>query len=197
MKATQRHAISINLTNDFDLTKLKDLMLGDKIDNLIIPQEKRIFIMEDVDAMGDIVKDRKLKKEEEKRNTEIIQNTEEGKLTDSTIIQKILSEENNNNLSVLLNLMDGIIECPGRIIIMTTNREETLDKALKRPGRIDMKINFTKCTRNMISDLLNLFYDIKIDIKKLNKVHDFKYTPAEIMQLCFSHSNYEELIKSL
>lgn len=199
MKATQRHAISINLTNDFDLNKLKDLMLGDKIDNLIIPQEKRIFIMEDVDAMGDIVKDRKLKKEEEKRKVETIQSTELGKNTDAKIIEKILSEENNNNnnLSVLLNLMDGIIECPGRIIIMTTNREETLDKALKRPGRIDMKINFTKCTRSMMCNLINLFYDIKIDIKKLTKVHDFKYTPAEIMQLCFSYSNYEDLIKTL
>lgn len=40
-------------------------------------------------------------------------------------------------LSGLLNALDGVASPWGRIVIMTTNHIETLDEALKRPGRAD------------------------------------------------------------
>ncbi|KAI0128450.1 mitochondrial chaperone BCS1 [Xylariales sp. AK1849] len=43
-------------------------------------------------------------------------------------------------LSGLLNALDGVDTQQGRVIIMTTNKPETLDEALTRPGRIDKKI---------------------------------------------------------
>ena len=48
-------------------------------------------------------------------------------LSKSLIIKKIMEEENqmNNNLSYLLNILDGLNECSGRIIIMTTNNIDT------------------------------------------------------------------------
>ena len=54
------------------------------------------------------------------------------------------SPDNNNNLSFLLNLLDGINDCPGRIIVMTTNKPDTIDEAIIRPGRIDFNIKFKK-----------------------------------------------------
>ncbi|KAL7556643.1 hypothetical protein ACA910_003944 [Epithemia clementina (nom. ined.)] len=44
------------------------------------------------------------------------------------------------NLSGLLNVLDGVVDSPGRIVIMTTNHVEHLDPALIRPGRIDKKL---------------------------------------------------------
>merc|ERR1719476_335954 len=44
------------------------------------------------------------------------------------------------NLSGLLNVLDGVVDTPERILIMTTNHPEQLDPALIRPGRIDKKI---------------------------------------------------------
>lgn len=44
------------------------------------------------------------------------------------------------DLSGLLNVLDGVVDTPGRIIIMTTNTPEMLDPALVRPGRISYKI---------------------------------------------------------
>jgi chaperone BCS1 len=54
---------------------------------------------------------------------------------------------NNNNssrlsLSGLLNILDGVASQEGRILIMTTNHLEKLDKALIRPGRVDMTVKF-------------------------------------------------------
>ncbi|CAB4413218.1 unnamed protein product [Rhizophagus irregularis] len=41
--------------------------------------------------------------------------------------------------SGLLNALDGVASSEERIIFMTTNHVELLDKALIRPGRIDVK----------------------------------------------------------
>jgi DNA replicative helicase MCM subunit Mcm2 (Cdc46/Mcm family) len=40
------------------------------------------------------------------------------------------------SLGLVLRQLDGGSEAPGRVIIMTTNREECLDAAFKRPGRV-------------------------------------------------------------
>ncbi|KAJ0336554.1 hypothetical protein COL922a_007830 [Colletotrichum nupharicola] len=47
------------------------------------------------------------------------------------------------SLSGLLNLLDGVASQEGRILIMSTNHVENLDKALTRPGRVDMTVHFT------------------------------------------------------
>jgi ATP-dependent 26S proteasome regulatory subunit len=38
------------------------------------------------------------------------------------------------DLAGLLNALDGVVDCPGRIVVMTTNHPERLDPALIRPG---------------------------------------------------------------
>jgi len=40
----------------------------------------------------------------------------------------------------LLNALDGVASCDGKIVFMTTNHPEKLDPALTRPGRIDVKV---------------------------------------------------------
>ena len=44
------------------------------------------------------------------------------------------------DLSGLLNVLDGVVDTPERIVIVTTNHPEKLDPALVRPGRIDMRV---------------------------------------------------------
>eukprot|EP00968_Pinguiococcus_pyrenoidosus_P025469 scaffold6104_cov105-Pinguiococcus_pyrenoidosus.AAC.1 len=62
-------------------------------------------------------------------------------------------------LSELLNALDGILETPGRILIMTTNDPSVLFNALVRPGRMDLKIEVGNCDRPVIVDFLSYFYD--------------------------------------
>ena len=66
---------------------------------------------------------------------------------------------NDNNLSNLLNILDGLQECPGRIIIMTTNKPEKLDSALIRSGRIDFKIEFTFATLKDVENIISFYWN--------------------------------------
>ncbi|RWA04573.1 hypothetical protein EKO27_g10535 [Xylaria grammica] len=62
------------------------------------------------------------------------------------------------SLSGLLNILDGVASQEGRILIMTTNHIEKLDKALIRPGRVDMVVEFGLADDYMTSSIFkNIF----------------------------------------
>jgi SpoVK/Ycf46/Vps4 family AAA+-type ATPase len=66
-------------------------------------------------------------------------------------------------LSFILNLLDGILETPGRILIMTSNYPEKLDKALIRPGRVDINLCVSYCDFYMMKEMFLNFYDMRRD----------------------------------
>ncbi|KAI0469004.1 BCS1 N terminal-domain-containing protein [Xylaria cf. heliscus] len=62
------------------------------------------------------------------------------------------------SLSGLLNILDGVASQEGRILIMTTNHLEKLDKALIRPGRVDMVVEFGLADDYMTTNIFkNIF----------------------------------------
>jgi len=91
----------------------------------------------------------------------------------------------------MLTIMDGLVETSGRIIICTANDPSKISETFKRPGRLDEHIEFTKCTQQMMTQLLELFYDTKLSSELLEKITnagsriEYKYSPAEINKICF------------
>jgi len=214
MNLTGRHAVSIKLNNNFNMNNLRQIIYDDMInDDLIIPQANRILIFEDIDCMGDIVKTRSTKKtllEENLCFSTTKTDSEEPKRrkhkysdSDSDDDYKLLksqlknqqTDNYNNNLSYFLNMLDGLQECSGRIIIMTTNKPEQLDKALIRPGRIDFNINFTKATIDDIKNILEFYWEEFAD--DIPDSCDRKYSHAEIVNMCRTSNTLEETIKNL
>lgn len=71
---------------------------------------------------------------------------------------------NNNNhafrlsLSGLLNILDGVASQEGRVLIMTTNHLEKLDKALIRPGRVDMTVTFGLADTGMTAAIFRAIF---------------------------------------
>ena len=66
---TKRHIINVNFANITTATQLKNLFFNEKLtvysdstmsnfDVLTIPVENRIFVLEEIDAIGDIVRQR-------------------------------------------------------------------------------------------------------------------------------------------
>jgi ATP-dependent 26S proteasome regulatory subunit len=198
MNKTKRHAIDVKLNNEFDFTKLRDIIYGESIGSeLIIPQEKRILIFEDIDAMGSIVKSRDIKEPEKIVNKEKKENDSDN---EKDVVVPYRPKQNlHNNLSYLLNILDGLQECPGRIIIMTTNKPEVLDKALIRSGRIDFKINFTKATRDDLINILAFYWKVNKESfsSQITEDMDKQIAHADIVNMCRTSDNVNETIDKI
>ena len=185
---TNRHICNVNLNNDMTKTQLESLFFNETIvvrntmsgllETYCIPLDQRIYVLEDVDCQNDIVKERKDK--------------DPGPLANHT---------NKVDLSFLLNLLDGVLENPGRIIIMTSNFPDTLDSALIRPGRIDVIAKFRDCTNATVILMIEFFYDIILSDMEKTRIRGLKeeiLTPAELSKIMFEcFSDYKETIQQL
>jgi len=224
-KDVRTHGIYVNLHDAFDFDQLENIISKSRLGEWNVPLSQRLYIFEDIDCMGDVVKDRDLVKKETalynkkvnkyisklKDKKELSEKSDSESDSDSEFNSNSNSnsssieigprlkniKDNKNSLSRLLNILDGIIETPGRIMIMTTNKKEIIDKALLRGGRIDIQINFTKCSKTMAKDIINKFYTCQLELEAFTKFKEFELTPAELIQQCFSYDDYNELLQSL
>jgi mitochondrial chaperone BCS1 len=69
-----------------------------------------------------------------------------------------VAERNSVTLSGLLNVLDGFFAPTNVLFMMTTNRIETLDDALLRPGRIDYKLYLGKASERQKMELYRRFF---------------------------------------
>jgi SpoVK/Ycf46/Vps4 family AAA+-type ATPase len=85
-------------------------------------------------------------------------------------VSSIMKPKTVINDADILTIMDGLVETSGRIIICTANDPSKISEAFKRPGRLDEHIEFTKCTKDMIVELLGLFYGTTMNNEQLDKL---------------------------
>lgn len=191
MNYTKRHGIDIKLNDGMDFNDLQHLIYNEELDEThIIPQSQRILIFEDIDALGEVVKERHTA--QAGTQASVCDNSNnEIKLLSSLL--KMSNDTKNNNLSCLLNMLDGIHECSGRILIMTTNKVDVLDKALIRPGRIDIKLHFKKYSRYDVAKMIEKFWDIEVLETSILPELDGKYTSADIINIFRSTDDFEDI----
>ena len=116
----------------------------------------------------------------------------------------LMKQKSVINDADILTIMDGLVETSGRIIICTANDPRKISEAFKRPGRLDEHIEFTKCTRIMIIQLLELFYCTSLNEEQIAKINNtendiqYKYSPAEINKFCFNNlTNLDDVIAEI
>ena len=97
--------------------------------------------------------------------------------------------------SGLLNAIDGVASGEGRILMMTTNHLDRLDKALIRPGRADVKINFGNATKKQTEILYNRFFPGQEALaEEFGKtIPDRKYSMATIQDYLMLYKNQPNL----
>jgi len=213
---TGYHILNFKLCEQFDFKELERIIFNEQISNeLIIPLNKRLIVLEDIDCMIDIVKTRKISvtnnnifdssDSQETSDSENMTDLQIGKKQPKTtsddnitsVLQKMMKKDElvNNNLSYLLNILDGIKESQDRIIIMTTNHFKKLDPALIRPGRIDLNINFKKASIKDIKEILNFYW--KTEVPELDSTLNYQIAHANIINFCRSSDSIEKTIELL
>jgi hypothetical protein len=184
----RRHIINVQLSEIKTKAQLQHLFFHDEIhvyngvntEKYTIPVSERLYVIEDIDAMGDTV----LRREWKKPETIKPKNEE-----DIWLSREKESEKETIDLSFLLNLLDGTLEANGRILIITTNFPERIDRALIRPGRIDMIVKFKKCSMGIVREMIHAFYDKNIHVPEDPELN-YKWSPAEVNQILFR--NFEK-----
>jgi chaperone BCS1 len=169
---TGRHVVNIKMGPTTTIQQVNNLFYTPRLSVLRegatqaydIPMDKRIIVMEDVDCLSCVVREASNQNEDPHRL----------------------------NLSILLNILDGVLETPGRIVIMTTNAPEKIDAALKRPGRIDVMIEFKKCSVQDTVDMIEGITGYKVSKDKYASIANDVWTPAEITKTIFENIDAPE-----
>lgn len=194
-KDTNRHVINIKLYRDTTQTQLRNLFFDEKLNVLMdgktehfnISMDERIYVIEDIDCLTDIIYNRD--NEPYKEPLETLEDTYENNTIKQDLKNNPYVFGEELSLSFILNLLDGILETPGRILIVTTNHVNKLDKAFIRPGRIDVNLEVGYCTLEMIKEMFDFFYEE--DCSELFKDYNYNkhITPAELNKYILNNYN--------
>lgn len=110
------------------------------------------------------------------------------------------------SFSGLLNVLDAVASCEGRIPIITTNHTAGLDDALIRPGRVDKKVEFQPTDQSMAYQLFSIVFqqpeaegadpEVRSENNKAalqlaeqfpNQVPEPEFSPAAILSFLLEH----------
>ena len=183
--------------------------------------DKKIIVLEDLDCMSDLVLDRS-KKNIEPIDTlaidglansndmmletivnavKVANNNDPDKTSGQTskppTCKNLFVKENKLTLSFILNILDGLDENYGRILIITSNFYENIDKALVRPGRIDLRVEMKNASIQTIKDMYLHYYGTKIPRQYNSILKDDVISPAEIVNMYRTTNSSKEFIETM
>jgi ATP-dependent 26S proteasome regulatory subunit len=219
--ATRRHIKEIPLPRVKNRQMLMEIFHGIQVGLKTVRPQDCIYVFEEFDKMGDIVKD--CKDETDTKQTSTKMDTDYA-LTSEDLTRSLLAVQASTHskpskmeqfrqssgkkpplsLGDILNVMDGLLEQNGIITFLTANRIDHLHKALTRPGRIDIKLKLDKATTASLKRIVCSVYDthqsefhlldgIKTDDPRFHK----KWSPAEIEEICFREPTLKEALSVL
>jgi hypothetical protein len=209
---TNRHIVSINLANVQTSQELMDIMFSESIgtrrSSVKVRNQDVVFVMEDVDAACDLVKERGCNNPADKGGDKDFSRS------GTDFSRSGMDPDNKNNtasvvvsapprdpltLATLLNVLDGALECENRIVIMTTNYPERLDRALVRPGRITVNVEMGYIGVDEAVQIIERYFPGSTGIRDpLDKIFaDKNVTPAEVEMACSVCESVEEVVLTL
>lgn len=221
--ATRRHIREIPLPRVKNRQTLMEIFHGDQIGFKTVKPQDCIYVFEEFDKMGDIVKGTN---DDTDNDTDTSNNNNNNtKLTSDDLTRSLLAVQasangkNNRNaycvippdktpplsLGDILNVMDGLLEQNGIITFLTANRIDHLHKAITRPGRIDLKLKMDKATTQSLKAIVRSVYDIGTDshCPELDSVsnddarYHKKWSPAEVEEICFQEADVKSAMSIL
>lgn len=159
----------------------------DNIDRLIQGSNSRkdLIVIEDIDALADDLSRKK----------------EEGDEAPAKKIELKLGDEDGKPiLHKLLNSLDGFCTPHGLKVMITTNHVEKLDKALVRPGRMDVMLEIGALGENEIIEMFEAFHGAGA-ADRLRRHRDaggrIEVLPGSELQELFANKSADEAIARL
>lgn len=140
------------------------------------------FVFEDVDCVSDVVLSREAKGD--------------GATPPS-------GSDDRLSLAGLLNCLDGVVDSPGRLVIMTSNHPEKLDAALIRPGRINLQLYLGFVDACSAEAMVRHYFGATDAAASVGAAvdaliaFDRRFSPAQLEHLCAKHASAAALAAAL
>lgn len=168
--ATSRSIVNLNLTNVATASQLKRLLQQDSMSvfeddeqsdptSVRVPVSDRIYVIDEIDAVGSVVTQR------------------------SSRVPSLEALPDELTLGEILNILDGGVEIPGRIVVIISNHPERLDRALVRPGRIDVHLKFGKATSETLAELYEVFFESRLPPELVETLPEEILSPSEAAEI--------------
>jgi hypothetical protein len=169
---TRRHVVSCRLTEHVTASQMRSLLQCDTLQvqqgagarvGCCIPVRERIHVFEDADELGSLFPRR----------------SEEAPCRDARAHPERLT------LQTFLNLLDGVAEVPGRILVFTTNHVPRVDGALLRPGRFALIEHFRRFSLKEVAAMaLALAPEAPVSCEDMWRcgLRDGALSPADVCQ---------------
>ena len=181
--------------------------------------KQTVFVLEDVDAASSVVLKRSSSTPEPvapapapaekdgdpiKALLECLFNGDDKAISGPTMALGALKPTRDRlDLSGILNVLDGVVDTPDRILVMTTNHPERLDPALVRPGRVDVKLRLGYVQRTEARQMVEHYVLRRpMDAREdgvFSQAWDASrdVTPAELEQTCAACETLAEVVSAL
>ena len=206
---TSRHLIVFSLKLIKTKRQLEDFFFEDRYHSKNQPRslgfDKKIILIEDIDCLGDIVLNRGEKAITSKHSTTSM-STSSPSSELSTVLHTLIEHTQHDNdklmtviakpshddpitLDDILNIIDGVLETPGRILGISSNYYEKLDPALIRPGRIDMSVKMDYVSHTILNQMAEKYYGTRLETELLTSIQEYFYSPAEIINCYIQHKD--------
>eukprot|EP00736_Rhodelphis_marinus_P002773 Rmarinus@m.10022 len=223
-----RHVVSIPLGSIHTNQELMDSIFDGvyQVDGEDVPRHlpmsRVVFVMEDVDCASEVVLARKPRRRNHNPSadtcdlpTDVLSSSDCGDddaalPPEAPLLNRATTRgrrkqdwdgDDKLNLSGVLNVLDGVVDCPSRVVVMTTNCVSALDQALLRPGRVNYAVHLGYMKQLEATEMIHHYFPASpLNHSALSKmVEDVwkslrPFTPAELEQLCVEHESAEELL---
>ena len=161
----KKHIYYVMLQNIKDDNELMELMKR-------VDYKNSFVVIEDIDATISAVKSRDI------NNNKTHETNDTNNTNDTNECNKKFKSQ--ITLSGLLNVLDGYVNSDNRILFMTSNHPEVIDKALLRPGRCDRQYQFNNCSVNQIKEIYEMYFNMEAPLDQIKNIKSYEYSPAHI-----------------
>jgi len=184
----------VNLAHIQSVQMLYELFHTSTLAGEVVPHDKRIYYLPELDTqLVELIKAR-----EPPAATPVLAGAVIPKQLpqqQSPSLITAIPDTKRIGLGEILNVLDGVPERYGHIVILDTNHLKELDPALIRPGRIDRILSWKKMSSASVRRFLENYYSESVPSGA--KLPDRAYSAAELQSLVAQHETLRELVSKV
>ena len=99
--------------------------------------------------------------------------------------------------SGFINALDGVAAHEGSVVFLTTNQPERIDEAAIRSGRVDFRLELTRCDRDQLARMCRKFFDDEAAAARFAEcLEPDRWSPAQVQERLLKAASVDEAIAS-